>query len=94
MWVAWETYLFLKMIDYVAAMQWSYLEIKIPAEAGETPKAMEVAFEVFGGVHKNPDLVERFFDGYQTAHYSCELHCTPGKVRYILVVPTTTPKVV
>jgi len=76
------------MVDYVAAVQWSFMQITIPEEAEQTPKAMENIFAVLDGIHKNPDLIERYFEGYLEAWYSCELHCTKGKARYILVVPT------
>jgi hypothetical protein len=88
LWIAWETYMFIKRIDYVSSIKWTFLQITIPEEAGQTPKAMETAFEVWGGIHKDPDLIERFFDGYTLAWYSCELQCRRGRVRYIMVVPT------
>lgn len=89
LWVAWETYLIIKSIDYISAIQWTYLQVTLPPDAEQTPKAMEIAFDVWGGIHKNPDLIEKYFDGYLEAWYSCELQCTMGTARYILVVPTT-----
>lgn len=92
LWIAWETYLLLKRVDYVSSIQWTFLEIRLPEEAPQTPKAMENAFNVWGGIHKAPDLVERFFEGYVEAWYSLELHCEAGRARYILVVPTAHRK--
>ncbi|MBI3255896.1 MAG: hypothetical protein HYZ63_02900 [Candidatus Andersenbacteria bacterium] len=88
LWIVWETYRLLKAIDYVSAQEWSFIQITLPADAVQTPKAMEVAYNVWDGLHKNPDLIEKYFDGYLEAWYSCELQCTMGTVRYIMVVPT------
>jgi len=88
LWLAWETYLLLKAIDYVSAIEWSFLQITLPPDAPQTPKAMEIAYNVWDGIHKNPDMIEKYFDGYTEAWYTCELQCTQGTVRYIMVVPT------
>lgn len=88
LWLVWETYKFLKMIDYVSAIQWTYLQIKLPDNAEQTPKAFESAIDVWAGIHKDPDLIEKFFEGYLEAWFSCELQCRQGQARYIMVVPT------
>ncbi len=93
LWIAWETYLLLKMIEYVSGIQWTFLQITIPDDSEETPKSMEIAIDVWGGIHKGPDLVERYFDGYLEAWYSCEIFCTAGKVMYVMVVPTAHRKI-
>lgn len=89
---AWETYMLLKMIDYEDSIQWTHLQVTLPEDSEETPKSMEIFYDVVGGIHKNPDLNEKYFDGYVTARYSCELFCTQGRARYILVVPTAHRK--
>ncbi len=88
LWIAWETYLYIKHIDYVSGIQWTFLQVRVPDESGQTPKAFENAIEVWGGMHKDPDLIERLFEGYFLAWYSCELQCEKGSARYIIVVPT------
>lgn len=90
--IAWQTYKLLKGIDFVTAIQWSYLQVTVPEETIQTPKSMEHAFDVWAGIHKNPDVVERFFEGYMEAWFSCELVCEQYRVRYILVVPTVHRK--
>lgn len=92
LWVAWEVYNFLKHVDYVSGIQWTYFQITVPDDSQQTPKAMETAFEVWGGIHKDPDVIEKLFEGYFLAWYSCELQCTKSRVRYIMVVPTTHAK--
>lgn len=87
-WIAWKTYLLMKMIDFVSAIEWTYYEIKLPIETEETPKSMESLFEVAGGIHKNPDFNEKYFDGYLEPWVSFELFCTQQSIRYIMVVPT------
>ncbi len=88
LWIAWETYMLIKGIDYTNAVEWTFLQVTLPADAQQTPKAMEVAYDVWGGLHKDPDIIEKYFDGYLEAWYSCELQCTMGTVRYIIVCPT------
>lgn len=87
LWIAWSAYRLLKMIDYVSGIQWTFLQVTIPPDAEETPKSMEILYDVLGSIHKSPDLVEQYFDGYLEAWYSCEIQCTQGVARYILVIP-------
>lgn len=92
MWVAWETYKLIKYIDYGSSIQWTFLQITIPDLAIQTPKAIENAIEVWGGIHKDPDVVEKFFEGYMLPWYSCEIQCQKDRVRYIMVVPAAHSK--
>lgn len=88
LWMAWEAYRLLKAMDYVSAIQWTFLQITVPEENPFTPKAMENVYDVISGIHKAPDLAELFFEGYVESWFSCELHCEPHRARYIMVVPT------
>lgn len=88
LWIIWNTYLLLKRIDYFSAIQWTFLEVTIPPDSEETPKSMEIFYEVIGGMHKEPDMTEKYFDGYVEAWISCEIMCTPGQARYFIVTPT------
>lgn len=94
LWIAWESYKLLKHIDYVAAIEWSFLQVTVPVESAQTPKAFENCIEIFGGMHKDPDLIERLFEGYFLPWYSCELQCTKDRARYIMVVPTPHRKLI
>ena len=88
MWIAWKTYLLLKMVDYVSAIEWTFYQITLPEETEETPRSMEVIFEVMGGIHKSPDFNEKYFDGYLEAWASFEIFCTQQSAKFIIVVPT------
>jgi len=92
LWIAWEIYKYLKNVDYVSSIKWTYLQITVPEEAAQTPKSMESAFEIWGGMHKDPDIIEMLFEGYMLAWFSCELQCSRSKARYIMVVPTVHSK--
>lgn len=87
LWLAWETYKIIKRIDYVSGIEWSFLQITVPPDNTQTPRAMENVYEVLNGIHKGSDFIEKYFEGYLEAWYSCELHCTKGRARYIMVVP-------
>lgn len=88
MWIAWKTYQLMKMIDYVSAIEWTFYQITLPEESEETPRSMEVIFEVVGGMHKNPDFNELYFDGYLEPWASFEICCTQNNAKFIMVVPT------
>lgn len=88
LWIAWESYMYIKHVDYVSGIQWTYLQVTVPAEVGQTPKAFENAIEVWGGIHKDPDLIEMLFEGYFLPWFSCEIACQRDNARYIIVVPT------
>jgi hypothetical protein len=92
MWVAWEVYLLIKHIDYVSSIEWTFYEVAIPEDNDQTPQAMENAIEVWGGIHKDPDAVEKYILGYFLAWYSCEIWCRQNEVHYYLVVPTAHAK--
>ncbi|MDA1169108.1 MAG: hypothetical protein O3A36_02110 [bacterium] len=87
-WVAWKTYLLLKMVDFESAIEWTYFQITMPGDTEETPKSMEGLFEFISAIHKNPDFNEKYFDGYLEAWASFELFCTQGVAKFIIVVPT------
>lgn len=87
-WIAWKTYLLMKMIDFVSAIEWTYYQVTLPDETEETPRSMEGLFELVGGIHKNPDFNEKYFDGYLEAWASFELFCTKDFAKFIMVVPT------
>lgn len=87
LWATWKVYMTIKALDYLNGIQWTVIQITVPDESEKTPKAMENAINVWEGIHKNPDLIERYFEGYIEAWYSCEIHCSKGKARYIMVVP-------
>lgn len=88
LWIIWKIYMYIKRVDYASSIQWSFMQITIPEVAEQTPKAMENVYAVLDGIHKSPDLTERYFEGYVEAWYSLELHCSKGRARYIMVVPT------
>jgi hypothetical protein len=88
MWIAWKTYLVLKMVDYVSAIEWTFYQVTLPEETEETPRSMEVIFEVLGGIHKGPDINEKYFDGYLEAWISFEIYCSQQSAKFIIVVPT------
>lgn len=88
LWIIWRIYMYVKMNEYISSIQWTFFQITIPDDSEETPKAMENAFDTWDGLHKGPDLIEKYFEGYLEAWYSCEIHCTRGRARYLMVVPT------
>lgn len=87
-WIAWKTFLLMKMIDFVSAIEWTYYQVTMPGDTEETPKSMEGVFEMVGGIHKSPDFNEKYFEGYLEAWASFELYCTQGTAKYVIVVPT------
>lgn len=83
----WKLYRFIKLNDYVGQVKWAVLQVTLPDDAEVTPKSMENAIAVWGGIHKSPDIMEKYFDGYAEAWYSLEVQCEPHRARYYMVVP-------
>lgn len=87
LWLCWTLYKFIKLLDYLGGMKWTVLQIRLPEDAEETPKAMENAIALWGGVHKAPDLFEQYFEGYVEWWYSLEVQCEADRVRYYMFIP-------
>lgn len=85
--LVWKLYMFIKLLDYLGQIRWTFLQVTLPDDAEVTPKSMENAIAVWAGIHKSPDIMERYFEGYVTAWYSLEVQCEPHRARYFMVVP-------
>lgn len=85
--LVWKLYRFIKLIDYLGQIRWCYLQVTLPDDAEVTPKSMENAIAVWAGIHKSPDMMERYFEGYIEAWYSLEVQCEPHRARYFLAIP-------
>ncbi|MEK7556565.1 MAG: hypothetical protein AAB538_01165 [Patescibacteria group bacterium] len=89
LWFARELYGFIIAVPiYLGTIKYTILQVVLPEDAEETPKSMEDAISHWGGIHYNPDVKERYFDGFVDWWYSLEVQCTPEKVRYFLFIPT------
>lgn len=85
--LVWKLYRFVKVIDYLNSIRWCFLQVTLPDDAEVTPKSMENAIAIWAGIHKAPDMIEKFFEGYQEAWYSLEVQCEPHRARYFMVIP-------
>lgn len=87
LWLVWHLYKFIMLLDYIGSIKFTVLQVTLPDTAEQTPKAMENAVALWGGIQKTPDLYEELFEGYIEAFYSLEVQCTSDRVRYFMVIP-------
>lgn len=87
LWLTWHLYKFIMLLDYLGGVKNTMLQVTLPDTAEETPKSMENAIALWGGIHKAPDLYEKIFEGYVEAWYSLEVQCTPERVKYFMFIP-------
>lgn len=81
LWVYWRKNLFL------AAQMFVLLAIDVPRENEQTPKAVEHIFAHLHGIHKNPNLIERYINGYVQPSISLELISIDGYIQFLIRTP-------
>ncbi len=63
------------------------LAIDVPKENEQTPKAVEHLFSHFHGIQKNPNLWEKYRDGYVQPTITLELISIGGYIQYLVRCP-------
>ena len=77
--------------DYVKAMKWVFLEIKIPGNVLKTPKAMENIFTALHSIYgSDPDWEDVHFHGKVLSWYSFEMVGYAGGVSFYVRAPEST----
>lgn len=80
-WLYWRQNLFFARQQYVL------LAIDVPRDNEQTPKAVEHVFSHIHGIHKNPNLIEKYIDGYLQPAVSLELISIDGFIQYLVRTP-------
>jgi len=74
--------------QYVKDIPWALLEVKVPAEVVVTPKAMEQIFAGLYAISKNPNFVEKYWQGFVLDWISFELFGNDEGVGFYVRTPT------
>ena len=82
-----ELWLDYVQMKFTGSIKWTLLEIKIPREVQKTPKAMEQVFAGLHGIHKNPNFVERWFEGKIQEWVSLEIIGKGGDIHFLIRTP-------
>ncbi len=72
---------------YVMNTKYILLAIDVPRENEQTPKAVEHIFSHFHGIQKNPNLWEKYRDGYVQPTITLELISVGGYIQYLIRCP-------
>lgn len=86
-WMFYKLHIIKKQNEYVDAVQWVFLELKVDVLNERSPLAMEQVFAALHAIHQNFTWGEKF-DGKVVLWMSCELVSFGGNVKYIVKIPT------
>lgn len=81
LWMYWRETVFDSKQSYV------FLAIDIPRLIEQSPKAVENIFAALAGAHNDPNLKEKYIDGYFQVGYSMEIVSIDGFVQYVVRTP-------
>ncbi|PJE73821.1 MAG: hypothetical protein COV02_00510 [Candidatus Terrybacteria bacterium CG10_big_fil_rev_8_21_14_0_10_41_10] len=79
-WRLWKYYV---RLSFLSSLDWVMLEIKLPREIYKSPQAMESVMNVFYHA-KNPNLKEKYWDGFVRQWFSLEILGDGGEIRFFI----------
>lgn len=84
----------LELWQFVRQNQWAekngqmiLLAIDIPQANAQSPRAVENLFAYLHGAHKNPNLLEKWWDGYYQLNFSLEIVSIEGYIQFLISTP-------
>lgn len=83
-WIIWDKHLMTVRMNYLAKLNWVYLEIQIPPNVTRTPKAMEEVFNALHGIYRKGNWHTRNVEGYIPPYYVFELIGNNGNLRFFI----------
>jgi len=81
LWMFWRSNIFAAKQSYVL------LAIDIPKQNLQSPKAVENIFAALAGAHGDPNIKEKYIDGYFQVGFSCEIVSIDGYVQFLIRTP-------
>ena len=73
--------------QFAGKWKWVVLAIDIPKNNEQTPKAVESIFVALAGAQKNPNLVDRYWEGWLQESFSFEVISLEGYIQFVVRVP-------
>lgn len=86
-WGLWWLYLDYIQGRFVMNTKYILLAIDVPRENEQTPKAVEHIFSHFHGIHKNPNFLEKYRDGYIQPTVTVEIISVGGYIQFLVRAP-------
>lgn len=83
LWLKWRRTLF------AIGQEFILLAIDVPAEADQSPKAVEQIFAQLASTYKKPNLKEKWIDGFFVVPYSFEIVSMEGYTQYLIRLPSS-----
>lgn len=81
LWLKWRRTLF------AMKQQFILLAVDVPTEADQSPKAVEQIFAQLSATLKNPNMKEKWIDGFFVTPFSFELVSMEGHIQYLIHTP-------
>lgn len=69
---------------YTKNWKWMLLAVDVPPMNVQTPKAVEQMFNHLAGAFNNPDLEERFIEGFKQRWFSFEIISIEGYIQFLI----------
>lgn len=80
---------------YLAGVDWTLLELRMPREIEKSPKAMEQFFSAIHALRNTPtDFIEKYQDGEVTLWFSLEVISLDGLIHFFIRTPSKHKKVI
>lgn len=83
----WWLYLDFIQTRFVMNTKYILLAVDVPRENEQTPKAVEHLFSHFHGIHKNPNFLEKYRDGYVQPTITVEIISIAGYIQFLVRAP-------
>lgn len=84
---AWWLYMDFIQTRFVMNTKYILLAVDVPKENEQTPKAVEHLFSHFHGIHKNPNFIEKYVNGFVQPTITVELVSLGGYIQYLIRCP-------
>ena len=77
-------YQFYRQNKYTRDWKWALLAVDIPALNVQTPKAVEQLFAHIAGAYYQPDIAEKFHEGFKQRFFSFEIISIEGYIQFLI----------
>lgn len=84
--IFYKTYMNTIQTKFLINMKWVFLKVRVPEENTRNPRSMEEALNAIHGIHKSPDLLEIYLDGFIQPWFSMEIRARAGEVTFLMRV--------
>lgn len=87
--IFWEFWLYYIKTIYLSKMSWTLLEISVPKEVFQTPKAIENIFSSLHSISSPPEFWEKYWKGVVQGYLCLEIVGQAGKSHFYIRTPSS-----